>query len=239
MPSEELKISDDLIKRGKETSSKKRTFDFEEFLQQYRYPITVFLLGLILVGFGVIYFKVGRDNKSSNIEVLEEATEAQDQGLELVVEISGAVEKPGVYKLSGGSRVEDLLIAAGGISADADREWVEKMINRAAKITDGQKILIPSKSELAPNQDYQSEVSGAKNNGDVKLYQGVQGSGYDNLVNINTSSQKELEELPGIGPVYAQSIIEHRPYSSIEELLSKDALKKSVYEKIKDLVTVY
>ncbi|KKQ97635.1 MAG: Competence protein ComEA helix-hairpin-helix repeat protein [Candidatus Woesebacteria bacterium GW2011_GWB1_39_12] len=239
MPSEELKISDDLIKRGKETSSKKRTFDFEEFLQQYRYPITVFLLGLILVGFGVIYFKVGRDNKSSNIEVLEEATEAQDQGLELVVEISGAVEKPGVYKLSGGSRVEDLLIAAGGISADADREWVEKMINRAAKITDGQKILIPSKSELAPNQDYQSEVSGAKNNGDVKLYQGVQGSGYDNLVNINTSSQKELEELPGIGPVYAQSMIEHRPYSSVEELLSKDALKKSVYEKIKDLVTVY
>jgi len=239
MPSEELKISDDLIKRGKETSSKKRTFDFEEFLQQYRYPITVFLLGLILVGFGVIYFKVGRDNKSSNIEVLEEATEAQDQGLELVVEISGAVEKPGVYKLSGGSRVEDLLIAAGGISADADREWVEKMINRAAKITDGQKIFIPSKSELAPNQDYQSEVSGAKNNGDVKLYQGVQGSGYDNLVNINTSSQKELEELPGIGPVYAQSMIEHRPYSSVEELLSKDALKKSVYEKIKDLVTVY
>ena len=239
MPSEELKISDDLIKRGKETSSKKRTFDFEEFLQQYRYPITVFLLGLILVGFGVIYFKVGRDNKSSNIEVLEEATEAQDQGLELVVEISGAVEKPGVYKLSGGSRVEDLLIAAGGISADADREWVEKMINRAAKITDGQKILIPSKSELAPNQDYQSEVSGAKNNGDVKLYQGVQGSGYDNLVNINTSSQKELEELPGIGPVYAQSMIEHRPYSSVEELLSKDALKKSVYEKIKDLITVY
>ena len=239
MPSEELKISDDLIKRGKETSSKKRTFDFEEFLQQYRYPITVFLLGLILVGFGVIYFKVGRDNKSSNIEVLEEATEAQDQGLELVVEISGAVEKPGVYKLSGGSRVEDLLIAAGGISADADREWVEKMINRAAKITDGQKIFIPSKSELAPNQDYQSEVSGAKNNGDVKLYQGVQGSGYENLVNINTSSQKELEELPGIGPVYAQSMIEHRPYSSVEELLSKDALKKSVYEKIKDLVTVY
>ena len=239
MPSEELKISDDLIKRGKETSSKKRTFDFEEFLQQYRYPITVFLLGLILVGFGVIYFKVGRDNKSSNIEVLEEATEAQDQGLELVVEISGAVEKPGVYKLSGGSRVEDLLIAAGGISADADREWVEKMINRAAKITDGQKILIPSKSELAPNQDYQSEVSGAKNNGDVKLYQGVRGSGYENLVNINTSSQKELEELPGIGPVYAQSMIEHRPYSSVEELLSKDALKKSVYEKIKDLVTVY
>ncbi|MHA2055880.1 MAG: ComEA family DNA-binding protein [Candidatus Hodarchaeales archaeon] len=56
---------------------------------------------------------------------------------------------------------------------------------------------------------------------------------------MNTATLKELDSLPGIGPVYGQSIIEHRPYSTVEELLSKDALKKSTYEKVKDLVTVY
>ena len=59
------------------------------------------------------------------------------------------------------------------------------------------------------------------------------------LININTASLQELDTLPGIGPVYGQSIVEHRPYSNIEELMSKGALKKNVYEKVKDLVTIY
>ena len=59
------------------------------------------------------------------------------------------------------------------------------------------------------------------------------------MVNINTATLKELDTLPGIGPVYGQNIIEHRPYSTVEELLSKAVLKKNVYEKIKDKVSVY
>ncbi|KKQ51421.1 hypothetical protein A2865_04235 [Candidatus Woesebacteria bacterium RIFCSPHIGHO2_01_FULL_39_17] len=211
---------------------KQKKLDLEEFVLKYRYPITVFLLGVFLTGIGMIYVKMGESGRPSNIEVLNEVAEVGDQNSELVVEISGAVEKPGVYKLPGGSRVEDLLISAGGISIDADRDWVERVINRAARLTDGQKIYIPKVGE-------QTLGESANNGGDIKLYQGVRGSGYENLVNVNISSQKELEELPGIGPVYAQSIIEHRPYSNVEELVSKGALKQYVYEKIKDLVTVY
>src|SRR3972149_2913953 len=119
---------------------KQKKLDLEEFVLKYRYPITVFLLGVFLTGIGMIYVKMGESGRPSNIEVLNEVAEVGDQNSELVVEISGAVEKPGVYKLPGGSRVEDLLISAGGISIDADRDWVERVINRAARLTDGQNI---------------------------------------------------------------------------------------------------
>ena len=216
----------------------KKRFDPYEFFFNNRIPVTLFLVGVIIIGLGVLVYKYGFFDDSSKIEVLEAETKEVSQG-EIMVEISGEVSKPGVYKLSQGARVEDLLIASGGLAEDADRVWVEKYINRAARLTDGQKIYIPSQDELAPQQDYQSSVRGANNEGGAKPYQqSVSGVGAQS-VNINTASQKELEELPGIGPVYAQSIIEHRPYSTVEELLSKGALKEYVYEKVKDQVVVY
>ena len=65
------------------------------------------------------------------------------------------------------------------------------------------------------------------------------GSESEKLININTASQKELESLWGIGPVYAQNIIEHRPYSSLEELLTKKIIKKNVHERNKEYLTIY
>lgn len=202
-------------------------FNFEEFIFKYRWPIGLLLIGLILVGLGVFLTQDESHPKSVKIEVLQEATEAQTSNLELVVEISGAVEKPGVYKFSPGARVEDALIAAGGVSGAADRGWMEKSLNRAVRLSDGQKIYIPKVGE--------SRKSSTGITGSTEGREGVIGSG----INVNTAGQKELEALPGIGPVYAQNIIEHRPYSNVEELLSKGALKRNVYEKVKDLVTVY
>ncbi len=202
---------------------------FSNFIYGNRINIFLILLGLIFLGSGILLFR--NFNKDSDIEIVE-SVENSGSGEDLVVEIAGAVEKPGVYCLPQNSRIEDLLIKAGGLSADADREWTERYINRAAKLIDGQKIFLPKKGEQSMN------VSANNPRGDVG---GVLGNSesYSGLININTASQKELESLSGIGPVYAQSIIEHRPYSSTEELLSKSALKEYVYEKIKDKVTVY
>jgi len=180
------------------------------------------LAGLILLSLGLLQVRKTVQLSPDRVNVLEATTEAQKAQTDIVVEISGQVEKPGVYKLQNGSRVEDLIVAAGGISADADRVWLDKTLNRAAKLLDGQKLFIPP-----------------KNSGDIKVYQpsnAVQGSG---LVNINTAGLSELDTLPGIGPVYGQNIIEHRPYSNIEELVSKGALKEFVFEKIKDKITAY
>lgn len=207
--------------------------DWEELLSKYRYQILLFLIGAILIGLGVFLFKNKDSLRSSSVEVLESSTDNEDIGSgEVVIEVSGAIETPGVYKLSTNARVEDALIAAGGISADADRNWMEKTLNRAAKVSDGQKIYIPRINE---------QISGASAN-NVAGYQStslVGGSSLTEMVNINAASQKELELLWGIGPVTAQNIIEQRPYSSVEELLNKKILKTNVYERNKEKLSVY
>ncbi len=206
--------------------------NWEELLLKYRLQISLLLVGVILLGLGIWVIK--RDDlSSSKIEVLESSTDSENiNDGEVVIEVSGAVETPGVYQLISGARVEDALIVAGGISADADRQWMEKSLNRAAKIIDGQKIYIPRDGE---------QISGASasNSGGDQTISLTQGGGFEELININTASAKELEKLWGIGPVTAQNIIEQRPYSSAEELLEKKILKTNVYETNRDKLTVY
>lgn len=156
-------------------------------------------------------------NQSTEVQILSASSQG-DMGSEgrkgVVVDVVGAVKNPGLYTLASDSRVNDAIAAAGGFTEDVDRAKV----NLAAKISDGQKIMVPAKSESGGGGDM-----------------GNQGSG--GLVDINTASQLELESLPGIGPATASKIVSLRPYSSLDELLSKKAITKSVYGKIKDLVT--
>ena len=203
-------------------------FNFEEFLYRFRFPILFILSGLIILGVGFFYFNGGFD-RSGEVEVLENATEAQSASV--TVEISGAVISPGVYRLKDGDRVEDLLVLSKGVSADADRVWMEKYLNRAAKLVDGQKVYIPKKEETQSLKDKQTL-------GDQTISSTFSLSG-ESLININASDQKTLETLPGIGPVYAQKIIEQRPYSDTSELASKKIIPRSTYEKIKDKISVY
>lgn len=195
-------------------------------------PLIIFiLLGLILIGFGVLAYKTNVFSSGDKVEVLNNSTETLSVVSEIVVEISGSVEKPGVYKMKLGDRIDDLLIISGGLSESADRDWVTKNINRASKLIDGQKIYIYHLGEMS-----------AKDTSGIKLDQsvlGVTGSNISGLVNINTASQSELEKLNGIGPVYATNIIEHRPYSNAQELVSKGAISQKVLEKIKNAITVY
>lgn len=204
---------------------------FDELLYKYRIPLTVFVAGLIVIGLGIIFIKSGMGSPQTKVEVLEGTTLPQTS-IEITAEIAGQVVSPGIYKLTPDSRIDDLLIAAGGLSVDADRDWTAKNLNRAAKINDGQKIYIPSISE-------QSKVLSAKVSGGDQTISTAILSDSNTLVDINTATLGELDKLPGIGPTYGQNIIDHRPYSNKEELLSKGVLKKNVYEKIKDRVSVY
>ena len=203
----------------------------ENFFLKYRYPLLILLVGLVLSLSGLFIVKSGLIPPSAKVEVLTATTSGQATG-EITIEIAGEILTPGVYKLPAGSRVEDLLVISGGFTAGADRNWTDKYLNRAAKLTDGQKVFIPGVSE-------QSNVLSAKNTGGDQTVSSTFSSDSNALINVNTASLGELDTLPGIGPVYGQSIIEHRPYSTLEELVSSGAIKQSLYDKIKDKVTLY
>lgn len=201
-------------------------YSFEEFgelLFRFRWYILLVIFGIILILLGIFSFTRQLPWSVDKVEILNDAEESQ-----ILVEISGAVEKPGVYKFTSGARVEELLIASGGLSSEADREWVSRVLNRAAKLTDGQKIFIPKKGITPRVRSGQVSITGTTG--------GISLSG---LVNINAASQAELEALPGIGPVTAGRIIEGRPYSGVEELLTRKILKRNVYEENKDKLSVY
>lgn len=194
--------------------------------------IILVLSGILLLSVGLYFVRKSIISQEPQVEILGEAVTSGENEKEITFEVSGSVEKPGVYKLASGARVDDALILAGGISADADRLWVEKNLNRAAKITDGQKIYIPS-------LDQQSMLVTAKDNGAIKPDQSQYTITNSGIININLATLKELDTLPGIGPAYGQKIIDQRPYSSIGELLSKKVLTQKIFDGLKDKISVY
>lgn len=141
----------------------------------------------------------------------------------IVVHITGAVPRPGVYALPKGARVQDVISAAGGFLADAQKTD----INLAALLEDGQKLDIPYMEGASP----------------VMVTPGVEViTNTTELININTASQAELESLPGIGPTTAQKIIEYRdangPFVAAEDIINVSGIGPGTYERIKDLITV-
>lgn len=140
----------------------------------------------------------------------------------IAVDVSGAVKTPGVYNLKEGARIEEAIELAGGFNEKANKEYISKYINLAQKLSDGTKIYVP---EIGEN----GITGGPK----------VAGISSESKVNINNSTQAEIEALPGIGPVTASKIIADRPYQKVEDLLSKKIISKALFEKIKDSLVVY
>jgi len=196
---------------------------------------TIGLVGIFLVVVGVIsVVAISSKIGGEGVEIVEIEDE-EDSG-EIFVDVSGAVEEPGMYELEGKARINDALVKAGGLSEDADRDWFEKNINLAAKLTDGMKIYIPVRNETSGNSKFQAPVSqqtGSQQAGEVI------GVNVEDKVNVNTASSAELDKLWGIGPATAEKVIAGRPYGSIEELLTKKVLKSNVYERNKDKLSVY
>ena len=203
--------------------------DWEGAIEKYKIQLGIDLGGLILLGLGAIFFRLNSANKPK-IEII--SSDSSQSAATIFVDIQGAVEKPGVYELPASSRINDLLIQAGGLSVAADREWVSKNINLAQKLQDSSKIYIPSQKEV---RQFGGPALSTTAGGEVA---GISGT-IAGKININTASQAQLESLWGIGEKRAADIIANRPYQSIEELVTKAKIPKSVVEKIKEKITIY
>lgn len=198
----------------------RKDFDWSQIWEKNKLPVIFGLVGLILASIGV-FSVIMLQEREVAIEILPAEEVAEEATL--FVDLEGAVEKPGLYELPSDSRINDLLVAGGGLSAKADREWVEKNLNLALKLADGAKIYIPREGERLEEE---GKVTGSS-------------AAIAGKININTASASVLDTLWGIGEARAKAIIENRPYQSIEELKTKKIIPSNVYERIKGEITVY
>jgi len=189
------------------------------FWERFKLPIGLSLIGIVLIVGGI--FASGLNSQKPTGFPKESIVSDQKT---ISVDVSGAVQKPGVYRLNAGSRIEDAVTAAGGFNNTANQEYISKYLNLAQKLSDGTKVYVPAVGESGPTSQVGGTVSGVTTQAKV---------------NINTATQAELEALPGIGPVTASKIISDRPYQRVEELIEKKIVGKSVFEKIKDQIVVY
>lgn len=199
----------------------------KNFLFLYKFPLILASTGFLLFIFGILVML--KTQFISSEVIFSSASPSASTKSQIQADIEGAVMAPGVYSLEEGSRITHILAAAGGLSADADRGWVAKNLNLAAKIVDGGKIFIPSQNLSDPSTSLRAGLSNSSNLLGVTA----------DKININTASQGELENLPGVGPVTTGKIISGRPYQSPDELKSKKIVGNAVYEQIKDLITAY
>jgi competence protein ComEA len=151
----------------------------------------------------------------------------------VVVEINGAVPRPGIYRVAPGARVGEVIAAAGGYGGRVDALAAEAL-NLAEKVQDGQQIHVPARGERATGADPAGQSTTGASNGDA----GKQPAG---RINVNTASSSELDALPGIGPATAAKIVAARseqPFASVDDLRERKVVGASTLEKIRDLVVV-
>lgn len=198
--------------------------------------------GLAMANFGVSTGSVSYERSDgSGTSVEREAEDApsddadgsskkSSSAAEVYVDVDGAVASPGVYRLKDGARVSQAIDAAGGLTAEADVTG----LNRASKVTDGQKIYVPTLGEQQA-----AAVTGGADSGASPASGAGASSG---LVNINTASAAELQTLSGIGPSMAQSIIDERTqngaFASVDDLMRVSGIGEKKLAKIKDCICV-
>ena len=206
-----------------------------EKIKEYKIIVICTGLGLFIGGFFLLkpapqtpvketnlQAEVAAVSKDSSTEK-EEKAESVEQDL-ITVDVKGAVKSPGIYDLPVGSRVNDAVQKAGGLTEQVD----SKSLNLAQKVSDEALVYVPTKGEESASQQTSSGTASSTSK--------------DKKVNINKASLEELKQVKGLGGKRAQDIIDHREangkFKSVDELKKVSGIGAKTIEKLKDYVTV-
>lgn len=213
-----------------------------EKIKEYKIIAICTGLGLLVGGFFLLKLTLQTPVKETNLQaevaavskdsstekdVKKEEKEEKEEQVEqdlITVDVKGAVKSPGIYDLPVGSRVNDAVQKAGGLTEQAD----SKSINLAQKVSDEALVYVPTKGEEVANQQTNSGAPSSTSK--------------DKKVNLNKASLEELKQVKGLGGKRAQDIIDHREsngkFKSVDELKKVSGIGAKTIEKLKDYVTV-
>ena len=213
----------------------------KEFIAKYK---LYFILGVILVFIiiGFIFFSGKTEVQASPI--VEEVKEKEE--IIFYVDIKGEVKKPGVYKVTENTRVNDIITLAGGLTKNANT----RSINLSKRVTDEMVIIVHSKSEITDFSKTKEVEKSIIKNCNIESYSLVNGACADNtetpttssLISLNTATQEELMTLSGIGEKKALDIISYREqnngFKTIEEIMNISGIGETLFAQIKDYITI-
>jgi competence protein ComEA len=215
-----------------------------------KHPVELVLIITSSITTATSYFLyVNKNSNFSNSDVLAANTHNTDiterkLSDSYFIDVSGAVLNPDLYEVTPGARLKDVIDLAGGLSSEADSFFVGRNFNMAKMLKDQEKIYIPFISDIVNGTfveetrmlDYLNPVDNTAFSSTENLDNQIKNS--EGLISINSATSEELDTLPGIGPTTAQKIIDNRPYSSVDELLSKKVVKSNVFGNIKEFITL-
>lgn len=229
------------------------------FFDERKKDILIIVLVIIIFGLvGCILLSISKndDIKSNNDILIKEETdivEEEKEILEYYVDIKGAVKKPGVYKLSKGSIVNDVIRMAGGLKSNASTKFINLSYeiknhdviyiytnNEVKKVTIKEECVCP---EVEINKCENSSIVTNDSNSVVEDEKVIaeEKEEVSSLININTAGVDELMNLSGIGESKALAIIEYRKtnkFVKIEDLMNVSGIGETLYNKVKDSITV-
>ncbi len=200
----------------------------EQVVAVWRRPAVLFGAAVAVIALGVGAMTLTRD--AGQVEVVSSAATPEVElaspsvQATIVVQVAGAVLRPGVYTLPVGSRVADAIKLAGGYSADVDPRLAETSLNLAAKLTDSQLVVVPRRGDPAA----------AAAGGSVP-------AATPGVVDLNTATAAQLDALPGVGPATAAKIIaarEQSRFTSVDDLVKRKLVTAATLAKFRSLVTV-
>jgi len=211
-------------------------------IKRYLLEVALLSVAIIITIISLIIYTKNNSEEKITPEVSKAFLSPKSYQEYIYIDVSGAVKKPNLYQVNSGVRIKDAIDKAGGLSENADVVYFNRNFNLARVVSDQEKIYVPSISEInngifIQNQlliDYTTPTNNQSSNTDN---QSLNTDNYS-LININDATVEELDQLPGIGQVIAGKIIANRPYSTIDDLITKKVVNKGVLEKIKNLISL-